>query len=144
MNKRGFLATLAAMCVAPFAVKADPVAARRKKALALSNMPRTEIIWSDEPPPPRELPASWEPPPHEHDAYFEIRIGAWRQAVRVCGSEDPVESVKCMLKPDTLLTDAIEQELTYPDSVLHTIRAESKAAVYKYLAERSACIIGLD
>jgi hypothetical protein len=25
MNKRGFLATLAAMCVAPFAVKAEPV-----------------------------------------------------------------------------------------------------------------------
>lgn len=42
MNKRGFLATLAAMCVAPFAVKADPIEARRKKALAMSNVPRFE------------------------------------------------------------------------------------------------------
>lgn len=48
MNKRGFLATLAAMCVAPFAVKADPIEARRKRALALSNVPRAtdlEQAW---------------------------------------------------------------------------------------------------
>lgn len=32
-------------------------------------------------------------------------------------------------------------ELAYPDSVLHKIRAESKAAVYKDLAERSVRIL---
>jgi len=182
MNKRGFLATLAAMCVAPFAVKASPVNTRSQKAVALTNawtshrcLPRFEEDlevrlgrnWRSVLTVERYyerldsfmlLNGGWRPvadlepipeddrdhvgeAPHEHEAYVEIRIGKWRQAVRLPGSADPIECVQSTLNPETLLSFCIKDELTYPNSVLHVIRAESKAAVYKDLAERSCRIL---
>lgn len=160
MNKRGFLATLAAMCMAPAAgwaiskpktyvwwnskgerVEAPLISAEESREIAEAWLKgRWRPLADLEPIPADDRGHVWEVP-HEHDAYVEIRIGKWRQAVRLPGCADPIEAVKSMLDPDTLLTDAIDFELSYPDSVLHTIRAESKAAVYKDLAERSCRIL---